>query len=676
MTNDALRRCAQVCLLASLAVVPLAPLLPVDGAPIAVKQLLLLGFGSLGALALWCLARRGESTPALGTPVDAALLLWLAVTAAAACWASRPGLAAYGLGLELAWLLLYLLAVKTLRRPRHVRTACLAVAAPSLVIACLGLLGYARFLADDASETARAAYLSTSLFPHSYLAAQYLVMVFVGGLVLVLEAGARRWRLGLALGLVPVGAYLFVIGSRGAYLVLVATAVGSMVLRGVSRPSPDANGRRRLARLAWRGGVALSVLLLAALALSLAGPLSGAAQFAFDRLAMLFDPSRSQFNYSRLDVWRDSLDMVADHMLLGVGPGHFETMLPTYHAGEASVPHAHNQFVHVLAESGVAGLAAFLLLVRQARRTSVRAAAHLAGDEQRRALFHAAVAALLAGLLYFLWETPLLWAEAGSLMVVALAIASRAGCDTREAPTRPLVANATVALVLAGLAVVLPATLAYQRHTRLAAAADEEEHAAARATSEEQRQLHLERAVAALAESDAAFPYGPKMLAWSAQLLAQLGRLEDALAVWREADARSPGTYNANSAIGALELRAGRPQAAIEPLRRAVIAHLGPESAATYVRLAQAYLRSGQHEEAWACYLTLVQQFHFQTVQPSILIEACRALVNLQRLPLFAGRLLKIYAELRPTETGQPGYTQMLEAVAEMRDRPPRVSHY
>ena len=57
---------------------------------------------------------------------------------------------------------------------------------------------------------------------------------------------------------------------------------------------------------------------------------------------MLFDPQRAQFNYSRIGVWRDSLDMVADHVLLGVGPGHFGTSFPLYHATDHSVPHAHN----------------------------------------------------------------------------------------------------------------------------------------------------------------------------------------------------------------------------------------------------------------------------------------------------------------------------------------------
>src|SRR6185436_18617200 len=66
-----------------------------------------------------------------------------------------------------------------------------------------------------------------------------------------------------------------------------------------------------------------------------------------------------------------------------------------------------------------------------ARRAVVRGAAHLSGDAARRPLFHAAVAALTATLVYFLFETPLVWPEAGSLAMMGLALVTRAGCLDR-----------------------------------------------------------------------------------------------------------------------------------------------------------------------------------------------------------------------------------------------------
>lgn len=466
---DRAERIARLCLLATVAAVPLAPLLPVSGAPLAIKQLLVLGLGSLGCVVLLGRALAVRTAPALSTPVDGSLLVFLAVVGASALGAVSLGLSAYGAGLSLALLLMYVLAIQTLRRPAHVRQLYAAVFVSSLVVSGLGLHGYLEFLKDRPDEQLRALYLSTALFPHSYLAAQFLVMVVVGAAVLVLEPGTRRgWRVVTALGLVPMSAYLFVIGSRGAYVAVAAALLLSMLLRGAVASSPAGGRRRTVARLLWRTLLAAGALALVALALQLTGSLGSAAEFAFDRLAMLFDPSRSEFNYSRLDVWKDSLHMVAEHVLLGVGPGNFETSFTAFHAGDKPIPHGHNQFVHVLAESGVAGLAAFLLLLRQARHAAVRGAAHLANDVERRPLFHAAVAALAAGALYFLWETPLLWVEAGGLIVVLLAVMSRAGCTSRDAVPSPVRALSAAALVALCLWATVPAGLDYLAATRLA----------------------------------------------------------------------------------------------------------------------------------------------------------------------------------------------------------------
>jgi O-antigen ligase len=665
---------ARLLLLVAVAAVPLAPLLPVPGTPLPQKQLLLLALAGAGAVCVWWQARRGDELPALETPVDGALMLWVAAILVAGALAPHTGLAAYGVGLVLASLVLYVVAVKSLRRPEHVRALYAVVFAVALVVSGFTLVGYARFLAEGAEEQARAAYLASSLFPHSYLCAQYLSMVVAGGAVMVLESGGlRRWRLVAALGLVPMAAALFVIGSRGSWLA-VAVALGiSTLLRASTRASGDRDRRRQIVRVLWRGSVAAAALVLVGLAVSLAGPLEGAADFAFERLAMLFDPQRAEFNYSRLGVWRDSLDMFADHVLLGVGPGAFETSFPPYHASAYGISHAHNQLVHLAAETGVAGLAAFLLLLRQARRTAVRGAAHLGADDERRGLFHAAVAALLTGTVYFLWETPLLWAESGSLLIVLLAVMSRAGCTSRDASTTRLRAALGVVLALVALKITMPITLDYLKATDHAVAAAEAEADAPQAADRAGYEERLTEAVSQLAQADADFPWGADIVAWRARLLLQLGRQEESLEVWREADARTPGTFEANSAIGTLLLKLGRPQEAIAPLRAAVIAHLGRQSAPTFARLASAYARSHQLEEAWYCYLALVGYFHFESVQPGILLDAADVLVQLQRLPLFAQRLLTMHGELVPGSADDPEVARLAAAAEELRRRGPRV---
>src|SRR5262249_61187131 len=107
-----------------------------------------------------------------------------------------------------------------------------------------------------------------------------------------------------------------------------------------------AGGRGLLAKLL---GPALLFVAAAAVLLALATVtdlLPGAASHALDRLLLVLDPEASGYNLSRLQIWRDTLRMVADHLILGVGPGGFDATLPTYHASATLVPHAHNQFLH------------------------------------------------------------------------------------------------------------------------------------------------------------------------------------------------------------------------------------------------------------------------------------------------------------------------------------------
>ncbi|MBM3985104.1 MAG: O-antigen ligase family protein, partial [Planctomycetes bacterium] len=443
MQPSLLARVAGLCLLAlALAM----PLVPQTAAFVSAKHVVYLALAGAGmaCLAFDALGRR--SAPALGTPVDLWVLVFAAVVLVAMPASVNPGVARYHVGLVLATVLTYVLAVKSLRTPRDVRVVFLGVLLAAVVIAGFGLVAYQRFRAAGLEETERSRALAGPFFTHSYLAAQYLVPVFTGGLVLVFERGlTRAWRLAISLALLAPGAYLLVIGSRGAYLAIALALAAHLLLRLQARS--DGGGRRALlagllGRLALFGGAAAALALLAAL-LDL---LPGSATFAVDRVLLVLDPQASDLNFSRLGVWRDTLRMAADHLVLGVGPGGYDTALPAYHAGVRPVPHAHNQFLHVLAEHGLVGLLAFLFLVRHAWHAARRGALHVAGDEQRRALFHACAAALAAASVYFLFETPLKWAEAGSLIMLLLAVMTRAGCHDRERPGRPALAFAGLVL--------------------------------------------------------------------------------------------------------------------------------------------------------------------------------------------------------------------------------------
>jgi O-antigen ligase len=82
-------------------------------------------------------------------------------------------------------------------------------------------------------------------------------------------------------------------------------------------------------------------------------------------------------------------NMVARHPLTGVGPGNFTTAYefggtatePPYflHPWYTSRGHAHNYYVHIAAEDGLIGLAAFLVLLAATARQAWRALATAQG---------------------------------------------------------------------------------------------------------------------------------------------------------------------------------------------------------------------------------------------------------------------------------------------------------
>lgn len=109
-----------------------------------------------------------------------------------------------------------------------------------------------------------------------------------------------------------------------------------------------------------------------------------------------YDPKNP--HQARWALWDAALRMFRDHPLLGVGPGGYHRLFPSYHAGsldgESGWGSAHNLYLHQLAERGALGAAALLFLCWTLFARTVRAAR---GDADTRALWAAgAVAAFLA----------------------------------------------------------------------------------------------------------------------------------------------------------------------------------------------------------------------------------------------------------------------------------------
>lgn len=337
-------------------------------------------------------------------PLPRLLLPWLALLLALLLSASlTPFSRSEALRETARWgaaFLVWLVAATSLRRRWHfVALAGCLVAAPA---ACAAI-GLAQFASGDGPPAFRIAQdlpfvraYGTIGQPNSF--AGYMNMAWP--IALALSTGATlqlarpravrprpgsaaaqpRWRrFGLwtsAFGLWSITALLLTglaaSFSRGAWL---GAAIGLLGLAA-------ALGRR------WAIGAA-GVLAAGALALALGGagalpePLGGRLA-SISRSVALFDAEGVAVTPENFAVvermahiqagWR----MLRERPLVGVGPGNYSAVYPRVAVGQwyASRGHAHNFYLHIAAEAGLIGLAAYLALVASAAAGAVSAARH------------------------------------------------------------------------------------------------------------------------------------------------------------------------------------------------------------------------------------------------------------------------------------------------------------
>ena len=261
----------------------------------------------------------------------------------------------------------------------------------SVVAAGMGLYQFA------AGQTVPAEGVQRVAGPYSSPNHLALFLERVVPLLVALALSSRHpghhWGYGLAL--LPILAALYLTYSRAAWLLALPA---SLLFLGLASRGP-------WRRWAWAGVL---------LALGVVIPWRGT-----ERLSSLLDLG-SGTGALRLQVWRGTLEMIAAHPLLGIGPGNFHfayprTMRPTAWA-EPLLYHSHNVFLDFAVFLGLGGLVLFISLLAAFFRTSWRLLRALPSSEERVllvGLMAAAVGSLAHGLVdngYFLPDLACLWA--------------------------------------------------------------------------------------------------------------------------------------------------------------------------------------------------------------------------------------------------------------------------
>ena len=379
--------------------------LPLDGLALTPTPLLLAA-ASL-ALLLPDLARGRLPTLPVPRALLAALALFLCALAASAWGAPEPLVAAVEIARWLEFGLALALAAGLAGRPRAIH----------LLLICLLLAGAAQALFGIWTAVARLGPEAYAVLggrihrahgsfgqPNPFAGYTNMVWPLGAALLLVWMRGARTGRrgdhpaggrsanpvIGQALGLAGAlaaaltGLALLLSWSRGGWL---AAAAGGAAL-GATWLATGLRSPRLRRRTAGLAGILVGLLLLGLAG----GGLDRLPASVSQRLASIGQTERawgvtdaevtdgSFSTLERIAHWEAAVAMWDEAPWLGQGPGHYALAYRRVHLPRWSDPlgHAHNVYLNLLAETGIVGLAGFLLLWLSLLALALRAASSAA----------------------------------------------------------------------------------------------------------------------------------------------------------------------------------------------------------------------------------------------------------------------------------------------------------
>ena len=366
--------------------------------------------GILGLAALSVAAAAGRWGVVRPTPLDGVLALFAGVLALSTLASGHPLQAS---GWVKLWIVLaYFVVFWWLRDRAHAVRLVRVIVGAGAVAAAYGILQH--FTGADWYRTllGRPTYVhpreagtpgfAVVGFFRSYLTFAH-VMIFPLAWALAGALAGRAAALGAALLIVL---SLVFSTARGAWLAALALAAA---LALVAR-----DGRARL------------VLPACAVAAGLAFAVTPALRA---EAAHMFSPEGA--NAGRVGIYRANLDIVRERPILGLGFGRYQRAAPRYYAAYPAADrrsHAHNNFLQMAAEAGLAGLAAFGLVYATVLRRGAEAIAR-APDAATWAAAAGAWAGVIGFLVGGLTQYTFGDAEVAIAMWVALAVLGRLAED-------------------------------------------------------------------------------------------------------------------------------------------------------------------------------------------------------------------------------------------------------
>ena len=386
---------------------------------------LLIQVALLALSCAWALDVRAGRTALRSSPLYLPIFCYLLWSLLSISQATHPLSGLVAIGHQLTFVFLFLLAFHLF--PTEALPAFLRISAGIGIF--VSLIGMAEWHGIGAEWLPLSNGRPSATFAYRNFAAAYLIMNLPLALALAWRGKTDR---DVALGLLSaalMSIFLIYTRTRGAWVgfafaLLIIAALGLLAHRrwsaslspGILRTSRTAQGIALLA--------ALLVIALAALPHAIASPQARAIDEQkielLDALSSITAPTGDR---GRLALWKNTLPMIADHPLLGVGSGNWRYAYPPYDSGDmvraGSAPQRpHNDLLWIASETGLPGLIFygwFLIAIAGLALSALRTSPHV--------LYVLAFAAgILAMLGYSLFEFPRELAETSYLFWFGLGV--------------------------------------------------------------------------------------------------------------------------------------------------------------------------------------------------------------------------------------------------------------
>lgn len=283
----------------------------------------------------------------------------------------------------------YFLVKQMLGSAKMTNRALTAISVSCAVVSLIGILEY--FIGSPSAIWQDSTLFSdirgrvVSTFENPNVLGEYLILSIPVSVAMAVVSKTIRQRFAFAVSAFLGVSCLILTWSRGAWLGIILAAFITLLI--VSRK--------------WLVAAILAVPAFGVIFAYARGTL-------MTRLTSITNFSDSSTAY-RINIWKSTLKMLSDTFFYGIGTGTgaFEKVFPYYALpGLTSVPHSHNLYLQITAETGIFALVAFLAVVFLAGQNTLSFAKSAISKKNRAialAIFCGLLAFLLQGLTDFVF---------------------------------------------------------------------------------------------------------------------------------------------------------------------------------------------------------------------------------------------------------------------------------